>query len=102
MSAAEWACSCRWRRNIYLRDPVVGWTWDEWEAYHDIGIRRDGHTDACAKGAAKAQRAHHEAATIRCQGCVCGAPLAGGMHVEDTDIPDTVYTYPCTTLPVSP
>lgn len=32
----------------------------------------------------------------RCFGCECGVPLVGDMHHEETDIPGTVYEYPCT------
>ena len=34
--------------------------------------------------------------TVKCQGCECGVPLRGGMHEEETDIPNMVYVYPCT------
>ena len=30
-----------------------------------------------------------------CAGCDCGVPVRNGMHEEPTDIPDTVYVYPC-------
>lgn len=31
-----------------------------------------------------------------CWGCVCDVPIVGDCHEEETDIPNTVYRYPCT------
>jgi hypothetical protein len=33
---------------------------------------------------------------VKCWGCECEVPVRDGMHEEPTDIPDVVYTYPCT------
>lgn len=35
------------------------------------------------------------AKTVECWGCECGVPLRGEMHEEETDIPGTIYAYPC-------
>jgi len=39
---------------------------------------------------------------VVCWGCDGGFPVRDGYHVEPTDIPHTVYTYPCTAIPITP
>ena len=34
-----------------------------------------------------------------CWGCVDKVPRRGDEHVEETDIPGTVYAYPCGAVP---
>ncbi len=36
-----------------------------------------------------------------CWGCECGLPVIEGYHREPTNIPDTVYVYPCKAIPKS-